>query len=732
MWRAAIFALCGLCLLALAVPAFPATSKTGSSTTKAKSAADQPVLIKADEITRDEELGAIVARGNVEITQGDRILIADTVSYNEKSDTVSASGNVKLLEPTGEVLFADYVELNDNFKNGTVRQLRILLADESRFTAANARRKDGNLTIMNNAAFSPCKPCKEDPSRPPLWRLTARRIDHDQKDQEIRYRDAFLEFYGIPVLYSPYISHPDPSVKRKSGFLTPDFGTGGNFGGYVRAPYFIVLDKDKDATLSPIYTFDEGLVMSGEYRQRFDKGELRLNGSVTQADREEISNGVTTIHKKEIRGHAAAHAAYHFDRTWRAGADLAGSLDRSYLRRFNLFQEKGDMLTSRVYGEGFRGRSYMAAEAFAYQDLRTGDRPQQPSIAPLLTLRHLNEADSIGGRFDLQGDFRSLYRGDGPKTQHVAVRPGYKISHTTDQGIVTTLSGSVHGDLYYVDQVDSPDVAPNADSGVTGRILPRATLDMRYPFVGDIGSAKILMEPIAMFTATLNGQNPKDIPNEDSSVFEVDDTNLLSEDRLPGGDRIESGQRAVYGVKFGGYGPYDGKIAAFIGQSYRLHTDANLIEQERIEEHFSDIVGRVDFRPTPYFDVMYRFGLDHNKLQNIGRNEINFGLGPAALRFSGAYTYVKKTAEFPKREELKVEVKSRITDHWSLYASTHRNLAQNLALRHQAGMRYEDECFLFELTGTRSFFEDEDIQPSDSLLFRIKFKHLGEAGGPSG
>jgi len=151
-----------------------------------------------------------------------------------------------------------------------------------------------------------------------------------------------------------------------------------------------------------------------------------------------------------------------------------------------------------------------------------------------------------------------------------------------------------------------------------------------------------------------------------------------------------------------------------------------------VEEHFSDIVGRVDIRPNPYFDVMYRFSLDHNRLQDIRRNEINFRLGPPALQFSGAYTYVKKTQEFPKREELKVEVRTRTTDHWTLFASTHRNLAEHLALRHQVGMRYEDECFLFELTGTRSFFEDEDIEPSDSLLFRIKFKHLGEAGGPSG
>ena len=96
---------------------------------------DKPVLITADELSRDEELGTVVARGNVEITQGERVLMADSVSYNEKSDTVSASGNVRLLEPSGEVIFAEYVELRDEFKNGIVKEIRIILNDDSRFAA---------------------------------------------------------------------------------------------------------------------------------------------------------------------------------------------------------------------------------------------------------------------------------------------------------------------------------------------------------------------------------------------------------------------------------------------------------------------------------------------------------------------------------------------------------------------------------------------------------------------
>ena len=153
---------------------------------------DLPVLIVADELSYDEELGAAVARCNVEIVQGNRTLLADTVSYNQKTDTVSASGNVILHEPTGEVLFAEFVELTDKLKNGVVKQIRLLLNDDSRFAANNARRLDGNRTLMRKAIYSPCKSCEEDPERPLVWQLKANRVEHDQAAREIRYRDVFL------------------------------------------------------------------------------------------------------------------------------------------------------------------------------------------------------------------------------------------------------------------------------------------------------------------------------------------------------------------------------------------------------------------------------------------------------------------------------------------------------------------------------------------------------------
>lgn len=728
------FALATAAMLALGHPAAaqsPNTYDLKSRVQKTESKQGEQILITADEVSYDKELGAITARGNVEIVQGKRVLMADSISYNQKTDTVSASGNISLLEPTGEVLFAEYIELTDEFKNGVVRKLRILLTDKSRFAAAQGARRDGNRTVMRHAVFSPCEPCKEDPSRAPLWQLKAEKIVHDQDAQEITYRNAFLELFGVPVAYTPYFSHPDPTVHRRTGFLAPNFGSGGNLGGFAQAPFFLVLDDDKDMTISPIYTVDEGLVFNGEYRQRFDNGELKLAGSATVADRKEGDPSNPQTKEDEFRGHVEAFGRYDINETWRIGMDIERSTDRTYLRRFDFFEPDGNSLKQHVFLEGFRQRNYASANLYSFQDLRTSSEGQteQPYVAPLLDYNHVGEADGWGGRLSLDANFRFLGRGDGPKGQRLSLRPGYGISHTSDMGFVASLNADLQSDVYYTDQISRPRVNTLTTDGVEYRLMPRLFADWRYPFIRKGESTSQLIEPVIGIIATRNGGNSTDIPDEDSSVFEEDDTNLLSLDRLPGLDRVESGQRLLYGVKFGLFGRNFGQNTVFIGQTFRISDDDELAANSNINQGLSDLVGRVDIKPHEYIDLLYRFRVDHNSL-TPRRNEFSFRVGPKAFQVSGDYTFVDNgtgAGSSSKREEIKGAVLSQISQFWSLRASTHRDLTDDGgSLRHSMSLRYEDECITFDVAGTRSFFRDADIRPSDSLLFKVIFKHLGQ------
>ena len=127
----------------------------------------------------------------------------------------------------------------------------MLLADRSRLAANAMRRTNANHTELVRGVYSPCDLCKNDPTAPPLWQLKAREIDHDKELQLVEFRDAVMEIDGWPVFYTPYLSTPDPSVKRASGFLVPSIGSSNTLGAHVTIPYFLVLGPDKDVTFAP-------------------------------------------------------------------------------------------------------------------------------------------------------------------------------------------------------------------------------------------------------------------------------------------------------------------------------------------------------------------------------------------------------------------------------------------------------------------------------------------------
>ena len=688
-----------------------------------------PILLRAEEVSHDQDLGVIVARGDVEIAHGDRILLADTLSYNQNAKTVTASGNIRILEPTGEVIFADYVELSEDMRDGTIENLRILLADNARIAAAGGRRSNGDVTEMAKAVYSPCEVCQDDPTRAPLWQVKAERVVHDQSAQQVEYYDAVLEMYGVPVAYSPYFTHPDPTVKRRTGFLAPSFGSKTNTDWFLRTPFFWDISPDKDATLDPILTGDQGIIYSGEYREAFDTGYMEASGSFTIADERIGSPDLERIEEDVFRGHFFSDGQFNVDETWRWGWDVNRSTDQSYLRKFSFWDDPGNSMTSQVYTEGFRGRNYTSARAYSFQNLRQGQQSDTPVILPLLDYNGLGEADSFGGRWSLDANFRGLTDGDDADSQRFSLQAGYRREFIANFGLVTTVSGSLRGDVYNVDQAQQrDDSGRELDDGLTGRVIPRVSAEARYPMARYSVDGRQVIEPIVALHAAPNGGNNEDIPNADSIIFETDDINVLSANRTNGLDRVETGQKVVAGINMAHYDDDGGRLAFFIGQSYRLHDDNDLSVDTGLENSRSDWVGRVEVSPNKYFSAFYRFNFkDDEFLAN--RNELTLSAGGEGFRILTNYTFVRDSLDPAATavEELSLSISNKINDYWTTQLSTLQDLEEGGgSLSHVAGLIYEDECFIFSGRYVRTFTRSVDVEEEDSILFRLTYKTLGE------
>jgi LPS-assembly protein len=699
----------------LAAPIYGQVPSGSGPTTRQNSATAPELLFKADAVDHERELGLVIARGNVEIVHGDRILRADTVNYNQKEDIVTATGNVALMEGTGEVIFADHAELSGDLKDGIVENIRVLLSDNARIAAVGGRRTGGNVMEMRKAVYSPCQKCIADK---PIWQVTAARIIHNKTAQEVEYRDAVLEFAGIPIFYTPYLSHPDPTVRRQSGFLTPSLGNDSNLGFVLETPYYFAISPDKDATFRPIITSDEGPVIAGEYRQRFAHGVLKAQASGTI--------GSSTNDSTTERGHLFTEARFDLDPTWRTGADIALTSDDTYLQRYGF--SSADTLTNHLIVEGFREDSYAVAQAYHWRGLRAEDDPgNTPIVTPTLDFNAYSEPGVAGGRWRVDANALVLTRTSGTDSRRLSLTTGWELPHIARTGEIYHLYADLQTDAYFSSGVQVPGrAAGDLSSGFSGRAFPRIGLDWRFPFARSGGPLTQILEPVAGIMLAPNGGNPEEISNEDSQDLEFDDTNLLSRNRFTGLDRVEGGKRVYYGLQMAVYGT-NGYTDAFIGQSYRLRRDSTFDERSGLADHFSDIVGRVNIRPSAPVSLQYRFRLDKDDF-SPSRNELSSSIGPPAFRLNVDYGFFDESSgsgEFSNREEITFGFTSQVTPEWKIGASTRRDLEANDSLNHLMFVEYECDCFTTRIDFRRTFTQDRDIQPSDSFFIRLIFKTLG-------
>ena len=172
----------------------------------------------------------MTATGNVEISTGQRRLLADEVRYDQRTDKMFAMGNVVLIEPNGDAIFGKEVEVTGDLQDGFVQAVGMLLKDDSRIAANRADRRGGNVIEFDRAVYSPCPLCDKEGEGGALWQIKARRVILDEKAETVTYRDARMELFGVPIAYTPWFRHPAPGVARQSGFLTPTFGSTSELG----------------------------------------------------------------------------------------------------------------------------------------------------------------------------------------------------------------------------------------------------------------------------------------------------------------------------------------------------------------------------------------------------------------------------------------------------------------------------------------------------------------------
>jgi LPS-assembly protein len=579
--------------LVLVTASLPASAQTVSQRIKSRSAketGDQArMLVEAQELVYNEKTNTVEARGDVQINYQGRLLEADRVIYNRTTNRVYAEGHARLTEADGTVLRADRFDFTEDFKNGFVESLRVTGSNRTYFSSPRAERSEGETTTFENGTYTACEPCKDNPDRPPLWQVRAKRIIHKNDEQMVYYEDATLAFLGIPIAYVPFFSAPDPTVKRKSGLLAPHFVYKPQLGFGVGVPIFWDLAPNYDLTFTPTALSRQGFLGEIEWRHRLENGSYFVRGTgITQLNRDAFPFPPYGAGNHVVRGAIESSGQFNLTDKWRFGWDGAILSDKffysdyrqpnSFLTSSYFFREQ----SSTVYLTGKSDHTYFDLRGFYFQGLTANDyQPQQPVVAPMLEYdrrfeiaperslgiggelqlsvnamnqyaraanfastggRHL---DSLYGLYDVCSVYNRsdcLLRGIGGDYARGSVEASWKRKYVDPIGEVWTPFTFVHANGSYVNYDTNrvysiynqflqplPNAAQanfiGADNVARGQVFPGGGVEWRYPFFANTAVGTMVVEPIAQVVVRPNGPL-----GSQNTLINIDSQSLVFDD----------------------------------------------------------------------------------------------------------------------------------------------------------------------------------------------------------
>lgn len=709
-------------------------------------APDERVLFEADEVTRDTEASPIVATGKVRAFSGNRYLEADRLSYDPATDVVVAEGNVSITDKVGgaaQTVFAGRVELTGDLRDGIAEHFSALLAEGTRIAGDRGVREQGARTHLTRALYTACDVCEKDgDGKTPTWRVKALRVTRDEERKVVRFRHAFFELKGVPILYAPYLQAADPSVERMSGFLTPFIGTSSRLGFNLELPYYLAFSNHTDATFSPKYTSRDGVLWQAEWRQRGREGGHVVQAGIINIDPTKPDpDGNPLVDVPGVRWHFFGAGYREFGDKWRLGYDIERVSDDTYFRQYDV-DRRGDLrreidtvstlrLRSNVNLRWRSGGSELRADGFLFQGLRSTDVSElTPYVLPLINFRHDFAEDIAGGRLHLNANFAALQRTGGADTRRLTGSVAWEREVVTPGGHKIELLADLRGDIYrFADLNEGTEILaadPTRDSRQVLRFAPTAAARWSYPLTRRFAGAQLLIEPSAQIAVSPSSRNPASILNEDSQSIEFDYQGLFQYNKSPGYDRFEDGQRLNVGVTAAASFDNGFAIDASAGAQWRMQTTDAFNPASGLGQKRSDIVGELNLRYKTNVIFENRFRFD-DKTLDLARAESNLLLkfGPV----SGVGTYVRlneenRAAELLRREEINGTVHVALTKNWTISSGWRRDLASQQSITQDIGLTYTDECSSLSVVYVRDLTRDVGLPADNRLLLRFTLRGL--------
>nr|WP_319520287.1 LPS-assembly protein LptD [uncultured Martelella sp.] len=722
-----------------------------------------PMLLTANELVYNHDTQKVYALGGVQIYYAGYRMVADKVEYDQKAGRLMAYEGIEVIDPDGNHLRAEKLDVTDDFANGFLDAISVRTPDNIAVAGERAERVDGNKMILENGVYTACIPCAENPEKPPFWQIRAQRVIQDGVTHTVRLESPRFQLLGHTIARLPSITVPDPSVKRKRGFLFPSMSIAENLGVGFSLPYYIPISPSSDVTFTGTGYTEQGFLVEAEYRKRYRNGEhtLRFAG-IDQQGSDRFSSG-TSDANADGRALIASTGQFQINPRWVFGWDAMIQSDNNFARTYSIEGHDDKIFNNQIYLEGIGERSSLSIKA-NYFDVQDADsfnaaESKQAIVVPVIDYDYIAPEPIFGGQLSVTNNLTNIVRSkndvkptsvndrflglEGNSTR-LTSEVEWKRTFTTDEGLQITPLLAARADGYLLN-VDDPDqinggaysYAGNfVDEDAAARAMVTAGLELKYPLLISNSFGSHILEPIGQVFIRPDEQHAGGLPNEDAQSFVFDPLTLFERDKFSGFDRVEGGTRANIGFRYRGV--YDSGILVngLFGQSFQLagrnsYASPDLVGvgiDSGLESSRSDYVGAAA--------VSFPFGLSLTGAARFDQEDFalartDVGIDFRSHRFDTALDYTNIASQpgyayEERNSELKSTSTLRLNENWGISGSLTYDLANNVVTNRWVGLTYEDICTIFSITYEEDWDDNNREAVDWTIGARLTFRTLGD------
>ena len=571
--------------------------------------------------------------------------------------------------------------------------------------------KKNDITKINKGVFTSCK--KND--KCPPWSLHAKTIIHDKIKRQLNYEKVLLKIYDKPVLYFPKFFHPDPTVKRQSGFLKPQLNSSNVLGTSLQLPYFYALSDDKDFTFTP-NIFDSNIYMlQSEFRQKTKNSELISDFAYTKGyqsqggSRNSISH-LFAEYKKNLglEKFIKSNLQIQIEKTTN---DTYLKVFDSNLINTNIKPANKDILTSSLSIDLTHNDYDFSTGIISYETLDGSNSDRYQYILPYYNFsKNLFNDFSAGSiNFSSSGDNNLK------NTNNLRSKITNNLNFMSlDNYLKSGFKNNFNLYLKNLNTVGKNDSEYKASPQV--ELMSIFELKSTLPLLKESKNFDELITPKMSLRI-----NPSDMKNYSTSSRLITAENIFDINRLGLSDTFEAGKSLTLGLdykkeKFDVESNVNSYFEIKLASTFRDKFEKDIPNMSTINTKNSNLFGSVKNNLNDIFKFNYQFSIDNN-FEKLEHSSLNSELSLGA--FTTGVEFIEQNGNVGNSNSIKNYLTYKFDENNFISFETRRNRKINLTEYYDLIYEYKNDCLTAGLKYKKTFYKDRDLLPNEDLMFSI-------------